>query len=175
MSLKTVEKGPLEGRVCYATLKGTKRFVTVEVATEQCAYRFREELDVPLKKDEWVRFEGKARIQVTSRMDEPEELERIVYYHHPYDGSDVRDWAYFDLEGVECERIGPLDVISSLQSSMQCSKIHIDDWFGNCSVQELLNTCEVLMMAHDVVKRELVKQTLAEALDVPVTTMDIDV
>jgi hypothetical protein len=175
MSLKTVEKGPLEGRVCYVTLEGSKRFVTVEVATEQCAYRFQEKLDSPLKEGEWVRFEGEARVQVVSKKNEPEELERIIYYHQPYDGSDVRYWTYFDIKNTECVRVGPLDVISSLQSAIQRSKVHVDDWFKNCSAQELLNTCNALLEAHDVMKRELEKQALLEADDVPVNAPDINV
>ncbi|KKM70897.1 hypothetical protein LCGC14_1436140 [marine sediment metagenome] len=157
------------------TVEGAKRFVTVEVATEQCAYRFQERLDSPLKEGEWIRFEGKARVQVVSEKNEPEELERIMYYHQPYDGSDVRDWIYFDLRDVECGRIGPLDVISSLQSAMQRSKVHVDDWFSNCSVQELLNTYGALVEAHEAIKRELEKQSLSEADDVPVVAPDIDI
>jgi hypothetical protein len=141
--------------VCYATVEGSKRFVTVEVATEQCAYRFLDELDAPLKDGEWIRFEGDARVQVTSRKDEPEELERIGYYHQPYDGSDVRDWTYYDLNGAECVRIGPLDVISALQSAIQRSQVHVDDWLNSCSVRELLDTCTALSVALDALRTEL--------------------
>ena len=165
----------MEGRVCYATLEGDKRFVTVEVATEQCAYRFLEKLDKPLQEGEWIRFEGEARVQVVSGKNEPEKFERIIYYHQPYDGSDVRDWSYFDLRNAGCERIGPLDVISSLQSAIQRSKVHVDDWFKSCSAQELLDTCNSLLTAHDAMKRELEKQALAELDAAPVVAPDIDV
>lgn len=174
MALKTVEKGPLEGRVCYATLEGKKRFATVEVAMEQCAYRFRERLDKPLREGEWIRFSGKARVQVVSRKDEPERLERIGYYHPPYDGSDVREWTYFDLGDARCERIGPLDVLDALSRVGSRIKLHSDDWFSNCTRAELEDTVRALDRASVMMAVEMGREE-AERDDTPVVAPDIEV
>lgn len=175
MALKTVEKGPLEGRVCYATLEGKKRFVTVEVAVEQCAYRFQERLDKPLKEGEWIKFDGKARVQVVSLKDEPERLERIIYYHPPYDGSDVREWTYFDLKDAGCERIGPLDVLDALARASSRIKLHMDDWFSNCTRAELEGTVRTLDRASVMMAVEMKRRSDAEGDDVPVVAPDIEI
>lgn len=172
MALMTVEKGPLTGRVCYAILKGRRRFVTVEVAVDQCAFRFVEDLDRPLREGDWVKFEGKARVQNLSRKGEPEELERILYYHPPYDGSDVREWTYFDLNEASCSRIGPLDVMDALTDAVTQASSHIDDWFGNHSRDKIARTCRAMSHARAVMEAEMRRCAEPEA---PVLTQDIEV
>ena len=175
MALKTVDVGPLEGRVCYVTLEGKNLYVTVEVASEQKAFRFKDGMKPAPREGEWVRFSGVARVQVVSKKGEPEELERILYYHQPYDGSDVREWEYFDLKKTECVRIGPLDILDSLQSASSRGALHIKDWFAVCNSQELRATCNALMHAHDMMKEEMTKRILEENNDTPASMMEVDI
>lgn len=172
--LKTFDISPLEGRVCYFDLTG--KIVTVECYARNLAFRFKPDFIVNI--GDWLRFEGKIRAgqtrnRVTGKIDGCRQ-----YYHDPYDGSPREHWIYFDLLDAKYAKIGPIELVESLLSSVTCINSFMDDWEKHnnptsisSAIDTVQNTLDALYKARRLIC-VLAQEKAAKAVAIPVISPD---
>lgn len=114
--LKTFDVPPCEGRVCIVTGEPGRSAPTVECYHRNLAFRFEDTSSKMLQVGEWIRFNGRVRVDPGVERN-GDLVEKVGYYHDPFDGSERATWMFFQLRDPEYVRIWPPNVMGTMRGA----------------------------------------------------------
>lgn len=176
MALVTFDVPFIEGRVCYLTRRPSSRYVTVECPEQKWAFRFDQPGRSDVRVGDWVRFRGKVRLDPGLRADgEPVCKKEVTYYHDPHDGSNRKDWLFFDMTTPESKVVAPPDVARTLRETLTLVRRHLDSWDANLDPESFYHTIAALTESTQMMQEHYRDLFEAEKdLKAPVSAIDLD-
>ena len=181
MALSTFETKWLQGRIRTVTpAVGGWYTVTVECPYEMWAFTFKYEGRLRLWEGTWIRFRGKVRMDPGLRKTGPNKGEpyeqNLVYRHDPFDGSNRKNWIFFEILWPDLKTIPSPEIADLLREADILIRRRSESWQHNLSEKMLLETATSLdRLSSALVRDAEFLRMKREDFDAPILTHDITV
>lgn len=161
--VRTLETEMMDGKVVRAIEVGeTGKFgLTIEVYSQKIAVRVMTDDPNPLKNGEWVAFQGNMVV---------EEGKDIPYYHNPDDGSDRKEWRFYEMREWEYLRLPPPPMSKSLREAKNAILSSLGHW--NDSEESLSSLESHLSSSLASVREFMQKRRETQKGSITIVTLD---
>lgn len=169
-----------EGRIAILNPERNNYSITVECFSLRRSFQFYHEPFegdpiLTLQVGDCIRFSGVVKLKIGNKKKDDSSLTtNMEYIHTPYNGSNKKDWVFFQLTNVKWKRILPLTELWIFRKAQELTTKSVDDWYS-MSTDEVRILKESLESAADLAQELHKKRRIQEyEMSAPVISTDLN-